>query len=174
MTAPVPVTAAELREAQRAEYGTYVAVVPIDINGARAFNPGDAVPVSHVERGVVRPTRSPRSPPRRAARRPASTPRRRADPRCLPRQLRRQRPDGPRLPVDGPARHRRADPDVPPGKFTDALPVAWIPLGATTEGSTFSYSTSVEAIRVAEYFDPIKYSPPSATAPSPSTWRTGR
>jgi hypothetical protein len=43
-------------------------------------------------------------------------------------------------------------------KFTDALPAAWIPLGATTEGSTFSYSTSVEAIRVAEYFDPIKYS----------------
>jgi hypothetical protein len=47
------VTAAEYREAQRAEYGTYVALVPIDINGARAFNPGDAVPVSHVERGVV-------------------------------------------------------------------------------------------------------------------------
>ena len=53
MTAPVPATAAELLEAQRAEYGTYVATVPIDINGARAFNPGDAVPNSHVERGVV-------------------------------------------------------------------------------------------------------------------------
>lgn len=53
MTAPTPQTAAEYREAQRAEYGTYVAVVPIDINGARAFNPGDAVPVSHVENKVV-------------------------------------------------------------------------------------------------------------------------
>ena len=53
MTAPIPATAAEYRDAQRAEYGTYVAVVPIDINGARAFNVGDAVPVSHVERGVV-------------------------------------------------------------------------------------------------------------------------
>lgn len=53
MTAPVPATAEELRDAQRAEYGTYVALVPIDINGARAFNPGDAVPVSHVERQVV-------------------------------------------------------------------------------------------------------------------------
>jgi hypothetical protein len=53
MTAPVPATAEELREAQRAEYGVYVATVPIDINGARAFNVGDAVPVSHVERGVV-------------------------------------------------------------------------------------------------------------------------
>lgn len=51
MTAPT--TAAEYREAQRVEYGTYVAVVAIDINGTRAFNPGDAVPVSHVERGVV-------------------------------------------------------------------------------------------------------------------------
>jgi len=53
MTAPVPATAAELREAQQKEYGTYVAVVPIDVNGARAFNPGDAVPVSHVDSGVV-------------------------------------------------------------------------------------------------------------------------
>jgi len=53
MTAPNPVTAAEYREAQLKEYGTYVAVVPIDIGGARAFNPGDPVPVSHVERGVV-------------------------------------------------------------------------------------------------------------------------
>ena len=53
MTAPNPVTAADYREAQRAEYGTYVAVVPIDINGARAFNVGDAVPVSHVESRVV-------------------------------------------------------------------------------------------------------------------------
>ena len=42
--------------------------------------------------------------------------------------------------------------------FTDSIPVAWIPLGATTEGSTFSYSTTVEPIRVAELFDPIKFS----------------
>ena len=41
--------------------------------------------------------------------------------------------------------------------FTDAIPVAWLPLGATTEGSTFSYSTSVEPIRVAELFDPVRY-----------------
>ena len=54
MTLPAPTTAAELREAQRVEYGTYVAVQPIDIDGARAFNEGDAVPVSHVDRGIVR------------------------------------------------------------------------------------------------------------------------
>jgi hypothetical protein len=48
-------------------------------------------------------------------------------------------------------------------KYTDAWPAAWIPLGATTEGSTFSYSTSVEAISVAEFFDPIKYSTTSRT-----------
>jgi hypothetical protein len=41
--------------------------------------------------------------------------------------------------------------------FTDSIPVAWIPLGATTEGTTFAYSTSVEPIRVAELFDPVKY-----------------
>jgi hypothetical protein len=49
-------------------------------------------------------------------------------------------------------------PTAAASKFTDALPVAWIPLGATTEGSTFGYSTSIEAVRVAEYFDPIKWS----------------
>lgn len=49
-------------------------------------------------------------------------------------------------------------PTVVASKFSDVIPVAWIPLGATTDGSTFSYSTSIEAVRVAEYFDPIKYS----------------
>jgi hypothetical protein len=43
------------------------------------------------------------------------------------------------------------------GVFTDAWPAAWLPLGATEAGSTFSYSTNVEAITVAEFFDPIKY-----------------
>ncbi len=46
-------TAVQFREAQAAEYGVYVAAHAIDIDGARAFNAGDAVPVSHVERGVV-------------------------------------------------------------------------------------------------------------------------
>lgn len=41
--------------------------------------------------------------------------------------------------------------------FTDAWSASWIPLGATTEGSTFSYSSTVEAISAAEFFDPIKY-----------------
>lgn len=43
----------EYRKAQQAEWGTYVATEPIDIGGARAFNTGDPVPVSHVDRGVV-------------------------------------------------------------------------------------------------------------------------
>jgi hypothetical protein len=42
-------------------------------------------------------------------------------------------------------------------KFTDVWPAAWLMLGATEEGSTFAYSTNVEAIRVAEFFDPIRY-----------------
>ena len=52
-----------------------------------------------------------------------------------------------------------ADPTntVTTGKFSDSVAAAWIPLGATTEGSTFSYSTSVEPIRAAELFDPVKY-----------------
>lgn len=50
---------ADLTEAEKfhqelvREYNTYVATVEIDINGARAFNPGHPVPASHVERGVV-------------------------------------------------------------------------------------------------------------------------
>lgn len=46
---------------------------------------------------------------------------------------------------------------VTAGVFADAVAAAWIPLGATTEGSTFTYSTTVEPITVAEFFDPIKY-----------------
>lgn len=43
------------------------------------------------------------------------------------------------------------------GKFTDTVPAAWIPLGATTDGSTFSYSTTVSPVRVAEMTDPVKF-----------------
>lgn len=42
-------------------------------------------------------------------------------------------------------------------KFTDAWASPWVSLGATEEGSTFSYSINVEPISVAEFFDPIKY-----------------
>ena len=42
--------------------------------------------------------------------------------------------------------------------FTDSWAAAWIPLGATEDGTTLSYQTNVEPINVAEFFDPIKYS----------------
>lgn len=48
-----PTTAAEAQAAIESEYGTYVATETIFIDGARAFNVGDAVPVSHVKREVV-------------------------------------------------------------------------------------------------------------------------
>lgn len=48
-----PATALEQQAAIETEYGTWVAVNTIFIDGARAFNVGDAVPASHVERGVV-------------------------------------------------------------------------------------------------------------------------
>lgn len=41
--------------------------------------------------------------------------------------------------------------------FTDSWPAAWLSLGATEEGSTFAYSTTVEPVMVAEYFDPISF-----------------
>lgn len=46
---------------------------------------------------------------------------------------------------------------VTAGVFSDAIAAAWIPLGATTDGSTFNYSTNVEAIMAAELFDPVKH-----------------
>jgi hypothetical protein len=36
--------------AQAKEYGTYVATQPINVGNARAYNEGDPVPVSNVER----------------------------------------------------------------------------------------------------------------------------
>lgn len=42
--------------------------------------------------------------------------------------------------------------------FTDSWPVAWVNLGATVEGSEFTYDVSVEPTRVAELFDPVRYS----------------
>lgn len=47
--------------------------------------------------------------------------------------------------------------------FTDAWAAAWIPLGATEDGTTLTYQTNVEAITVAEFFDPIRYSTVSRT-----------
>lgn len=56
MTTPAsPETAEQLRAALAKEYGQYVAVQTIDLYGARAFNVGDAVPASHVDRGIVQP-----------------------------------------------------------------------------------------------------------------------
>jgi hypothetical protein len=46
---------------------------------------------------------------------------------------------------------------VTDGKFSDAVPAAYLPLGATTEGTEFAYSTDVEPIEAAEFFDPIRY-----------------
>jgi hypothetical protein len=41
---------AEHRAEQEQEYGTYIAIAPIQFNGALAFNPGDPVPASNVKR----------------------------------------------------------------------------------------------------------------------------
>lgn len=43
------------------------------------------------------------------------------------------------------------------GKFTDVVPATYIPLGATTDGTTFSYGSTVEPIRAAELFDVVEY-----------------
>ena len=45
--------AAAAQKAKEAEWGEYVATQVITINGTRAFNPGDPVPKSHVDSGVV-------------------------------------------------------------------------------------------------------------------------
>jgi hypothetical protein len=50
-TAPMELVA--FQAAQVAEWGVYTAKYAISIDGVRAFNAGDPVPVSHVTRGVV-------------------------------------------------------------------------------------------------------------------------
>lgn len=52
-TSATPVTGEEHRAAQVAEYGKYRANQVIYIDGVRAFNAGDPVPVSHIDREVV-------------------------------------------------------------------------------------------------------------------------
>jgi hypothetical protein len=42
-------------------------------------------------------------------------------------------------------------------KFTDNWAAAWIPLGATENGTQLAYSSTIEAVTVAEFFDPIRY-----------------
>lgn len=41
--------------------------------------------------------------------------------------------------------------------FTDDPAAAFIPLGATEDGTNFSYATTVDPVSVAEFTDPIKY-----------------
>lgn len=54
MTQPAPHDEVEaLRQAQIAEYSKFVAKDVIYVGGARAYNAGDAVPVSAVESGAV-------------------------------------------------------------------------------------------------------------------------
>jgi len=52
MSTPAELAAQAQLEAA-VEWGTYLALGPIDIDGVRAFNAGHAVPKSHVERGLV-------------------------------------------------------------------------------------------------------------------------
>jgi len=40
--------------------------------------------------------------------------------------------------------------------FTDAWPVAWINLGATADGTDFSYDINTTPVMVAEFLDPIR------------------
>lgn len=47
--------------------------------------------------------------------------------------------------------------EISGGVFTDEWPTAWVELGATDEGKTLSYETSIEAIEVAEFLDPIRW-----------------
>jgi hypothetical protein len=41
--------------------------------------------------------------------------------------------------------------------FTDAWPVAWVPIGITVDGSQFTFQTNTDTIQAAEYLDPLAY-----------------
>lgn len=42
-------------------------------------------------------------------------------------------------------------------KFNDAWPIAFIPMGATQDGSTFNWESPLEAIYAAEFLTPVAY-----------------
>lgn len=52
MSSPVK-TAADLEQEQAREWNQYVAVEMVYVDGGLAAKPGDAIPASHVDRGVV-------------------------------------------------------------------------------------------------------------------------
>lgn len=47
--------------------------------------------------------------------------------------------------------------------FSDAWPVAWIPMGATQDGSTFKWESPFEPIYAAEFLTPLAYAPGEQT-----------
>lgn len=49
------------------------------------------------------------------------------------------------------------------GVFTDAIGASFYPLGPTVEGSTLTYGTTAEPMRVAELFPPVRYATTDAT-----------
>ena len=67
-----PQTLEEYKAALEAEWGRYVAAEAIEIGNARAFNPGDPVPVSHVKAGLVDKSAVSDSPSYQAAKSQAS------------------------------------------------------------------------------------------------------
>lgn len=42
-------------------------------------------------------------------------------------------------------------------KFTDAWPAAWVPMGATQEGTSFKWESPLEPIYAAEFLNPLAY-----------------
>ncbi|MFC9973541.1 hypothetical protein ACFVH6_21870 [Spirillospora sp. NPDC127200] len=40
-------------------------------------------------------------------------------------------------------------------RFTDTWPVAWLPIGATDEGSEWTYETDTDDVEIAESLDPV-------------------
>ena len=46
---------------------------------------------------------------------------------------------------------------VAAAKYTDVWTAPWVPLGATDSGTDFNYTSTVSAVSVAEYLDPIAY-----------------
>lgn len=47
-------------------------------------------------------------------------------------------------------------PTAAAGRFTDSLPAAWVMLGPTSEGASFSDSTNTDTINVAEFLNAVR------------------
>jgi hypothetical protein len=166
-TQPVePQPVEEFRKALQEEYGQYVAIAPIDHDGHARTTPATPSP-SRTSKGTgtTRTTLSRSGPHRPRRRQPGPSPNHHENTkdslcRPCPTQIPNLLTD-PGYLLSAPLGTAVPTMTVAGSKFTDLVPwaAAWVPCPGRLGGGVdvLVLDTTVEPIRVAELFDPVKY-----------------